>query len=178
MTTGSLTAVQASTGSPEGRGVRMGHRPVPHRTVQDHLSSRVRSGAMFPSKAAPAPVTAARRSLLPIWIVVGVVGWVGLLIVGIRLWTAVPRQAGFDLELVLEAGRRVAQGVSPYDAAMLGGTTPTAVDLFYSYPPAVAQYAALFASVPSGLVLSAWAALAVAGLVAFGVLAVRAVDAP
>ena len=47
-----------------------------------------------------------------------VVGWAGLLWLGVTMFTATPRTAGFDLELVLEAGRAVAVASRPYDPAM------------------------------------------------------------
>jgi hypothetical protein len=103
------------------------------------------------------------------WLTLAVCAWAGALALGISLYSTTPPKAGFDLELLLEAGRRVAAGVSPYDPAMLGGAVPTAVDLFYSYPPPVAQYLALFAGVPSTLMLLAWVVVAVAGLVGVAV---------
>jgi hypothetical protein len=51
----------------------------------------------------------------------GVVGWIGLVWLAVTMWTANPRTAGFDLELVLQAGRDVAAGQSPYDPSMVGG---------------------------------------------------------
>ena len=84
----------------------------------------------------------------PVVLGLGVVGWLGLVWLGWTMFTATPRTAGFDLELVLQAGRDVAAGQSPYDAAMVGGTAPGSTDLFYSYPPPVAQFFSLFAGVP------------------------------
>jgi len=114
----------------------------------------------LPLAALPRP----GRATAPIWVVVALAGWAGVIALGAQLYAAVPRRAGFDLELLLLAGRRVAQGLSPYDASMLAGRPPSAVDLFYSYPPPVAQYLSLFASVPSVLMLVAWGSLAVGGL--------------
>ena len=114
----------------------------------------------LPLAALPRP----GRAAAPIWVVVALAGWAGVIALGAQLYAAVPRRAGFDLELLLVAGRRVAQGLSPYDASMLAGRPPSAVDLFYSYPPPVAQYLSLFASVPSVLMLVAWGSLAVGGL--------------
>src|SRR4029079_18783924 len=93
------------------------------------------------------------------------------------MFTASPRTAGFDLELVLQAGRDVAAGQSPYDAAMVGGAAPGSTDLFYSYPPPVAQFFSLFAGVPSGVMLAALWILSVAGLAAAAVLVARRVGA-
>jgi hypothetical protein len=100
----------------------------------------------------------------PIWIVLGVVGWVGLVWLGSQMYGTNPRTAGFDLELLLRAGRDVAAGRSPYDPAIAAGAAPVAERLFYSYPPIVAQFMATFAAVPSGVMLVAWDAAAVAGL--------------
>jgi hypothetical protein len=100
----------------------------------------------------------------PIWIVLGVVGWVGLVWLGSQMYGTNPRTAGFDLELLLRAGRDVAAGRSPYDPAIVAGAAPVAERLFYSYPPIVAQFMATFAAVPSGVMLVAWDAAAVAGL--------------
>jgi len=100
----------------------------------------------------------------PIWVVLGVVGWVGLVWLGSQLYGTNPRTAGFDLELLLRAGRDVAAGRSPYDPAMVAGAAPVAERLFYSYPPVVAQFMAIFAGVPSGVMLVVWDAVAVAGL--------------
>jgi len=100
----------------------------------------------------------------PIWVVLGVVGWVGLVWLGSQLYGTNPRTAGFDLELLLRAGRDVAAGRSPYDPAMVAGAAPVAERLFYSYPPVIAQFMAIFADVPSGVMLVVWDAVAVAGL--------------
>jgi hypothetical protein len=100
----------------------------------------------------------------PIWVVLGVVGWVGLVWLGSQMYGTNPRTAGFDLELLLRAGRDVAAGRSPYDPALVAGAAPVAERLFYSYPPVVAQMMSVFAGVPSGVMLVAWDAAAVAGL--------------
>jgi hypothetical protein len=94
----------------------------------------------------------------------GILGWGGLIWLGISLYTKNPPTAAFDLELLLRAGRAVAAGQSPYDAAMLAGVAPVAETLFYSYPPVVAQVMAVFASIPSPVMFVAWTAGAVAGL--------------
>ena len=90
----------------------------------------------------------------------------GVATLGARLYSYVPPRAGFDLELLLVAGRRIAVGGTPYDAAMLDGQSPAVAELFYSYPPPVAQYLSLFAGVPSGVMLAAWGVAAALGLVA------------
>ena len=109
----------------------------------------------------------------PIWVVLGVVGWVGLVWLGSQMYGTDPRTAGFDLELLLRAGREVAAGRSPYDVAIVAGAAPVAEQLFYSYPPIVAQFMAIFAGVPSGVMLVAWDAAAVLGLAAIAALVAR-----
>ena len=102
----------------------------------------------------------------PIWLGLGVVGWAGLAFLAVTMFNASPRTAGFDLELLLEAGRALAAGQSPYDPSLIAGTTPGATDLFYSYPPPVAQAMSLVAAVPSGAMFGALWIAAIAGLVA------------
>lgn len=94
----------------------------------------------------------------------GAIAWVGLIWLGLQLYATTPRTAGFDLELLLQAGRDVAAGRSPYDPAMVGGAAPVAERLFYSYPPIVAQAMALVAGLPSPVMFVAWSVAAVAGL--------------
>jgi hypothetical protein len=104
-----------------------------------------------------------RRALL--WTVVAIVGWAGVFALGLALWQSEPRSAGFDWELVVEAGRRVASGASPYDPALLAGRPALeAVDLFYSYPPPAAQAAAILAGLPLGVSLLLLDLAAVAGV--------------
>jgi Glycosyltransferase family 87 len=106
-------------------------------------------------------------------VMVGLIGWVGLVVIAVTLkGTPTTPPAGFDLELLLRAGRDVAAGRSPYDPALVAGTAPVAESLFYSYPPLVAQAMAAFAAVPPTAMLILWDAAAVAGL---GVVAVALV---
>jgi hypothetical protein len=107
-------------------------------------------------------VSPARRWVT--WAVLGAFGWVGLVWLGLQMYGTNPPTAGFDLELLLKAGRDVAAGRSPYDPTIVAGAAPVAERLFYSYPPVVAQFMAIFAGVPSGIMLVAWDAAAVAGL--------------
>ncbi len=100
----------------------------------------------------------------PVWLGLGVVGWAGLAWFAIQTFNAIPRTAAFDLELLLKAGRDVAAGQSPYNPAMVAGTTPGAADLFYSYPPPVAQVTSLVAGVSSGVMFAGLWVLAIAGL--------------
>jgi hypothetical protein len=109
----------------------------------------------------------------PIVLALGVVGWVGLIWLAVRMWTANPRTAGFDLELVLQAGRDVAAGRSPYDPSMVAGAAPGSTDLFYSYPPPVAQFFSLFAGVPSSVMFAALWLTSVAGLAVAAVFIAR-----
>lgn len=98
------------------------------------------------------------------WIVVGLIGWAGVVAIGLQLAAAPGGRLGFDLELLLQGGRDVAAGVSPYDPALLAGVAPDATSLFYSYPPPIAQAMAVVAGVPSGVMLVGWAIGAVVGL--------------
>jgi Glycosyltransferase family 87 len=109
----------------------------------------------------------------PVLLGLGVVGWVGLVWLGATMWSASPRTAGFDLELVLQAGRDVAAGRSPYDPTMVAGAAPGATDLFYSYPPPVAQFASLFAGIPSGVMFAGLWVASVAGLAGVALLVAR-----
>ena len=102
------------------------------------------------------------RSLL--WALLGFSGWGGLLAIGVRLFASTPPRAGFDLELLLEAGRRVAAGQSPYGPIPLAGRAIQAESLFYSYPPPVAQAMSLFAGLPSWAMLLAWGLAATIGM--------------
>lgn len=112
----------------------------------------------------------------PVWLGLGVVGWAGLAWFAITTFSAIPQTAAFDLELLLQAGRDVAAGRSPYDPAMVAGTTPGAADLFYSYPPPIAQVMSLFAGVPSSVMYAGLWALAIAGLAAGTALVSRRLD--
>jgi alpha-1,2-mannosyltransferase len=103
---------------------------------------------------------------MAIWIVVAVIGWSMIGWLAVRLFSANPPAAGFDLELLLRAGRDVAAGRSPYDPALLAGAAPEATGLFFSYPPLVAQAFAVVSLVPSGAFFAAWSIGAVAVLVA------------
>ena len=101
---------------------------------------------------------------LAAWLLVGAIGWAGIAWIGWLLWQSTPPRAGFDLALLLDAARRVTAGQSPYDPAMLAGTSPAATSLFYSYPPPVAQAMTLLAWLPDGVVLVLWGILATLGL--------------
>jgi hypothetical protein len=100
------------------------------------------------------------------WVVAGNVAWAGLLWLGWSLWHQAPPRAGFDLALLLEGARSVLAGHSPYDPAMLAGTSPDATSLFYSYPPPVAQAMTVLAWLPDGAALLVFGAGATVGLAA------------
>ena len=99
-----------------------------------------------------------RADSLGPWVVAGVIAWLGVAWIGWTLWQSSPPRAGFDLALLLEGARACrSRARAPYDPAMLAGTSPDAVELFYSYPPPVAQAMPLLAWVPNGVVLVLWA---------------------
>ena len=97
-------------------------------------------------------------------VVVGTIGWLGVVAIGLQLAAMSSATLGFDLGLLLQAGRDVAAGRSPYAPSLVGGGAPTATDLFYSYPPPVAQAMTIVAWIPSPLALVVWGLGAVAGL--------------
>jgi Glycosyltransferase family 87 len=111
------------------------------------------------------------------WALLGAGMWTGIALLAARMFATVPPSAGFDLELLLAAGRDVAAGRSPYDPSIVAGVAPAGTSLFYSYPPLVAQAAALVAGLPSAAVFAAWSLAAVAGVGA-AALALRARLAP
>jgi hypothetical protein len=105
--------------------------------------------------------------------IIGVIGWAALVALASRMLATQPPTAGFDLELLLEAGRRIAAGQSPYDPAIVGGAVVQAESLFYSYPPPVAQVMRLVAGLPTGLVLLGWGAAATAATASVAVVVAR-----
>ena len=108
-------------------------------------------------------------------VVAAIVGWLGVAWIGMALGAS--GALGFDLELLLQAGRDLGAGRSPYAADLLEGGAPVSTDLFYSYPPPVGQLLIPFASVPSTVMLVLWGALAVVGLLGVAE-ALRRVIAP
>ena len=100
------------------------------------------------------------------------VGWANLAILGRAMLSHDPPQAGFDLQLLLDAAGRVAVGGSPYDPNAVA-TGLQARDLFYSYPPAVAQFLVPLSNLPTWLVLTGWCLGAAVGLVAVAALVAR-----
>lgn len=97
-------------------------------------------------------------------LVVGTIGWVGILWIAAQLASGTGSNLGFDLEILAKAGRESAAGRSPYDPALIAGGAPMATSLFYSYPPPVAQAFSLLSTVPSRAILLAWDLGAVGGL--------------
>jgi hypothetical protein len=158
---GVRTAVHGSTASGAVAPVRTGYRgQVGPSAYDDQVTARS---------------LADHRFRLVVWSIVGIIGWLGVVALGAALWQTEPRAAGFDWELVLEAGRRVAAGSSPYDPAILAGPTDLeAVDLFYSYPPPLAQAVAPVAGAPSVVSFLVLDLVALVGLAGVVLLLVRA----
>lgn len=86
--------------------------------------------------------------------IAAVAAWASLAVLIGRMYASSPPGAGFDLELLLTGGRRVAAGLSPYEPAMLAGQSVGITTLFYSYPPLVAQAFAPFAAIPSSVMFA------------------------
>ncbi len=103
-----------------------------------------------PGRVPRVPLTAAA------WIVVGIAGWVGLVVIAAQLAAMVPPRAGDDLRLLIDAASRWRDGSSLYAFGPTSGPL-VAESLFYSYPPLVAQALAPLTSVPFGIVLGSWA---------------------
>jgi hypothetical protein len=86
-------------------------------------------------------------------VVFAIGGWAYLASLCSSLLALRPPAAGFDLQLLLDAAGRVASGGSPYDQnAVASGLS--ARDLFYSYPPLVAQALVPVSGLPGWLVLA------------------------
>lgn len=90
----------------------------------------------------------------------GFFGWAAFAALTSQMYRNTPPGAGFDLELLISGGRHVAAGTSPYDPAMLAGRSVDIADLFYSYPPIVAQLFSLFAFLPSVAIFGVAVAIA------------------
>ena len=101
------------------------------------------------------------------WLVLAVIGWSGICLVAAGLAQG-PAGVGFDLRLLVDAGRDVALGRSPYDPSMLQGVGPQSTDLFYSYPPVVAQSMATLSWAPFEAIFIVWGVGAVGGLTLVG----------
>ncbi|HEX9041572.1 MAG TPA: glycosyltransferase family 87 protein [Trebonia sp.] len=121
----------------------------------------------------------ARRSrfLLLVAIMLGTIGWGGLALLAATMLGQHPPHAGFDLDLLFRAGRRVAAGLSPYDRSQTSGSLQ-AEDLFYSYPPPVAQAMAVLAPLPLSVVLAGWVTAATAAIALVAAALARRVGRP
>jgi len=105
-----------------------------------------------------------RRAVL---IVLAVVGWTGVAWIGILLASMSPPRAGDDLQLLLDAAGRLVAGEPLYVTVPAEGSLQ-AENLFYSYPPPVAQALVPLVGVPLEVVLVSWGLGAVAGLALVG----------
>ena len=99
-------------------------------------------------------------------LVAGSIAWIGVVVIALQLAGRSAASLGFDLELLLEAGRSVAGGRSPYAPELVAGGPPLATSLFYSYPPPVAQAFSVLAAVPSRVMLVLWSLGAILGFLA------------
>jgi hypothetical protein len=105
-----------------------------------------------------------------LWGFAAVMFWGVMTWLGVTMFTATPRIAAFDLDLLVGAGRAIASGQQPYDPRILQGLPPDATGLFYSYPPIVGQALVPIAALPLGLLAIAWAVISIGGLAAVVVL--------
>lgn len=121
--------------------------------------SRVNQTARRPFGAALAD----RQFQLLLLAIVGLAGWLGVALLASAGLAAKPATAGFDLQVIVDAARRVASGLGPY-APATGSGAIQAESLFYSYPPPLAQALSLVASVPLWLLLAVVAVGATGGL--------------
>jgi len=98
-----------------------------------------------------------------VWTVLAVVGWAGLLWIGSLLASLEPPRVGDDLRILVDAARRLVDGVPLYSTTRAGDSL-VAESLFYSYPPPVAQALVPVSALPFELILVLWGAGATAGL--------------
>jgi hypothetical protein len=103
----------------------------------------------------------------------GIFGWLALAWLLSQMYRGTPPGAGFDLELLITGGRRVAAGISPYEPSMLAGRSVEIATLFYSYPPLVAQAFSLLASLSSPVIFAGAVAAASLSAVAAGAAVAR-----
>ena len=109
----------------------------------------------------PRPI---RIPVVPALLTLGVFGWASFVVLAVLSYLHKPPSAAFDLELLLQGGRLVAGGHSPYDPSLIAGRTVEIQSLFYSYPPIVAQLTSLVAAIPSPVIFGAWIASSIAAL--------------
>jgi hypothetical protein len=99
-------------------------------------------------------------TLRPVLVTAGIFGWLTFAALAARAYGDPPHGSGFDLELLIQGGRHVAAGVTPYDPTMLAGRSVEIASLFYSYPPIVAQALAPITFLPSPVIFAAVVVLA------------------
>lgn len=115
-------------------------------------------------------------NLAVVWAMAAVVFWATMAVLGVIMFNATPRIAAFDLDLLVAAGRAVGAGQPAYDPGLVQGVVPDAVDLFYSYPPIVAQVLAPFSGLPLGLIAILWSVASIGLLAVATVRIVRIVE--
>ncbi|HUQ77847.1 MAG TPA: glycosyltransferase family 87 protein [Patescibacteria group bacterium] len=120
---------------------------------------------------------ARRRNDAILWTIAAVAFWATTAWLGVLMFNSVPRSAAFDLDLLVDAGRSIGAGQTPYDPVVLRGVVPDAVDLFYSYPPIVGQVLVPISGLPLGLIAIGWAVAAIA-LLAVAVVRIGALVTP
>jgi hypothetical protein len=120
------------------------------------------------------PMSAVRvsRPGLVVGVVVGLIGWVGILWIGRQLASLEPPRAGDDLRILVDAAGRMVEGGPLYETSPSTGSL-LAESLFYSYPPPVAQALVPFAGMRLQLLLVLWGVGATAGLALFARLVSR-----
>lgn len=97
-------------------------------------------------------------------VVAGAIAWIGVIAIALQLSGRSPSSLGFDLDLLIDAGRDISAGRSPYAPELVAGGAPMATSLFYSYPPPVAQAFTLLTAVPAPVTLVLWSVGALLGL--------------
>ena len=97
------------------------------------------------------------------WFTIAVIGWAGLIWIGVMLASMSPPRAGDDLRVLVDAARRLVEGSPLYTSAPAGDSL-VAESLFYSYPPPVAQVLVPVSGLRLEVILVLWGAGASAGL--------------
>ena len=65
-----------------------------------------------------------RIPVVPALLTLGVFGWASFVVLAAVSYAHKPPSAAFDLELLLQGGRLVAGGHSPYDPSLIAGRHP------------------------------------------------------
>jgi hypothetical protein len=117
-----------------------------------------------------------RVPALPALLTFGVFGWLSFIWLAVASYRQTPPSAAFDLELLIQGGRHVAAGTTPYSAELIAGKPTEIVDLFYTYPPIVAQTLSLVAALPSAVIFAVWVTSATIALGAVATLIARRFD--